>query len=332
MPEEDWPLEFAAAYYTAIHDSREAPWYGLYAWVLANVLFLKLCGHSTTQTTVTYAQYPLRFGIDTEGSDDLPLSSDDEDDVTILDEGRTGNPRTSIPPSMQTATVDHIMGSASSPVTPERLPVRRASGAPSPPDSYIRLGDQLANYNEPETPPPPRPSTAPRNVIKRLTRIPDFVQLLHTRLRPHEFTKHALMLVEIKKRRLQRDDDSLMLDFVGVLKQTQLQAMHAFLSDPLVDTVGVIVAIGECWQYVEYDRCKVLPPGKKLDFRPESQQTYSDGTSQSPEPVQQIYRVVKEVDMHYDEMTGYHVIGTPGSDMALLAVREQMLQMAQKYP
>jgi hypothetical protein len=42
--------------------------------------------------------------------------------------------------------------------------------------------------------------------------------------------------------------------FHEAFDQTDQQAVHALASYPEINTLGVIVALGDCWTYREYDR------------------------------------------------------------------------------
>jgi hypothetical protein len=93
---------------------------------------------------------------------------------------------------------------------------------------------------------------------KRSTRIPDFAQLVF-RIKIHPtnslddppiHTKRIMLLVEIKRAVLNCD----VWYFDSVLDQTDRQACRAFASCPEVNTLGLIVALGDCWTYREYSR------------------------------------------------------------------------------
>ncbi|KAF8161696.1 hypothetical protein B0H34DRAFT_702167 [Crassisporium funariophilum] len=249
MPQRD--LKFRVALGTALADNREAPWYGVWNWVLTKVIFEDLCSDSGGKsTTVTYPQYPLTHDIDTyeDGPPTQPSPSVDEDDF--------------------------MSDAANTPSTPPTSS-DRASGAPSPPDWIKRrTGVDITSYS-PEAPPArhahlhrmsspaslddPSPTSAmadspslPRK-SKRSTRIPDFAEILHEYV-GDTLRKHILLLVENKKspsfkgQRIEADD------FLDVVGQTVEQVTHTFLSsdNAHINTIGVIVALGHYWKYVEY--------------------------------------------------------------------------------
>lgn len=64
-----------------------------------------------------------------------------------------------------------------------------------------------------------------------------------------------LLLVEIKKAKA----GCQIYDFAEVLDQTDQQARNAFATYPVVNSLGLIIALGDCWTYREYKREDFVP-------------------------------------------------------------------------
>ncbi|OJA19817.1 hypothetical protein AZE42_08420 [Rhizopogon vesiculosus] len=62
------------------------------------------------------------------------------------------------------------------------------------------------------------------------------------------------MLVENKPARPKRMRKFLGSPYIVIEDQTRRQAMFAFASDPTLNTLGVIIALGDRWQYSEIRR------------------------------------------------------------------------------
>ncbi|KAF8166023.1 hypothetical protein B0H34DRAFT_260241 [Crassisporium funariophilum] len=331
-------LKFRVALGTALADNREAPWYGVWNWVLTKVIFEDLCSDSGGKsTTVTYPQYPLTHDIDTyeDGSPTQPSPSVDED-VFMSDAANT--------PSTPPTSSD------------------RASGAPSPPDWIQRRTEVDITSYSPEAPstpsPPPRSNSdsparhahlyrmsspaslddpSPTSAMadspssprksRRSTRIPDFAEILHEYV-GDILRKHILLLVENKKspsfKGQQIEED----DFVKVVRQTVEQVTHTFLSsdNAHINTIGVIVALGHYWKYVEYHRHIVIstnhPQGRSF-----SEMSYTDEEPRK----EQMYYTLPSVEKYYDSGSACCTLGNSNSDKALLAVRKRMKELAARY-
>jgi hypothetical protein len=184
--------------------------------------------------------------------------------------------------------------------------------APSP-EFYRGFREDL-----PQTPPklsPPRLEV--HKPKKRSTRIPDFVQFVF-RIRQHPpnnildtppiYIKRIILLVEIKRAIKSCE----LWYFTGVLDQTDQQARRAFASFPEVNTLGLIVALGDCWTYREYARCNMVSspsPSEQEDptYRESSRDCMSPST------------IVDRVNQHFGPK-GFARLQEPASDDALRAV------------
>ncbi|KAF8055805.1 hypothetical protein FPV67DRAFT_1679418 [Lyophyllum atratum] len=238
----DRDLKLAAA---ANWDHREAPWYGIWGRVLDKMIFdqdfcTNLMGDRDLRTTVTYSQFPLVRGIDTvDMEDDRPVYGSSNDDVfSPLSYGRDSNAPS--PPDLRTRRKDIDIMNYGSPL-------------PSTPPPAIR------NTWSPESSHPMTPSPNLPRKPKRSKRIPDFAELLHIYDGDKDiWQKYLLMLVENKPKPAEREglEGPRETNFVHVLVQTEEQVTHAFQCEDHVhiDTIGVIVALGQRWRYVEYDR------------------------------------------------------------------------------
>jgi hypothetical protein len=58
-----------------------------------------------------------------------------------------------------------------------------------------------------------------------------------------------LLLVEIKKAKA----GCQIYNFTEVLDQTDQQAHNAFVTYPVVNSLGLIIALGDCWMYKRYE-------------------------------------------------------------------------------
>jgi hypothetical protein len=66
---------------------------------------------------------------------------------------------------------------------------------------------------------------------------------------PTRYHIGPLLLVEIKKAKASCQ----IYDFAEVLDQTDQQACYAFATYPVVNSLGLIIALGNCWTYREYN-------------------------------------------------------------------------------
>jgi hypothetical protein len=170
----------------------------------------------------------------------------------------------------------------------------------------------------PQTPPKFSP---PRREIqkpkKRSTRIPDFVQFVF-RIRVHPpnnildnppiHIKRIVLLVEIK-RAVQFCE---LWYFTNVLDQTDQQARRTFVSFPEVHTLGLIVALGDCWTYREYDRRNMVSsPSPSEQKDPTYRESFRDCMSPST--------IFDGVNQHFGRK-GFARLQEPASDNALRAI------------
>jgi hypothetical protein len=245
--EEAWQLHVAISH--ASSDGREAPWYAAWNMVLRDIIFRSFC--RAPHLTITYPQYPVSKGVDTDDAD----INDDEDE----EEDRTENDDAGVN--------KYDIGGGSSDIRMSPPTVRAV--APSP--ELIRSPRNKARLLS--TPPPPRPP--PPKL--RTTRIPDILQMLHELRRdkggiicfPAEFRDRIILIVEIKKATRDPDDEK----FGEIFPQTDRQARHAFHASPTTTTLGVIIAIGPYWTYGEYFHSD-LRPSPPLSEKEDP--TYSD--------------------------------------------------------
>jgi hypothetical protein len=108
---------------------------------------------------------------------------------------------------------------------------------------------------EPQT--PPRPAVIQpviRPVFAKSHVIPDFVQIIRRIRLPRSVPpvierERVILFTGIKPKRLQKKHL-----FASVTTQIKRQALHAFLGDSTLKTIGAIVAFGAIWKYVEFPR------------------------------------------------------------------------------
>jgi hypothetical protein len=168
------------------------------------------------------------------------------------------------------------------------------------------------------------PSQAERRRKKfRFTRIPDFAQLLfEIKLNMPgnmvddlaRYRVGPLLLVEIKKSKA----GCQIYDFAEVLDQTDQQARNAFATYPVVNSLGLIVALGDCWTYREYER---------EDFA--SSPTVSeclDPTFGDPVPEKRPPSKICPVVHECFGALGFARLQEQSSDDALTAVRQRLLE------
>ena len=105
--------------------------------------------------------------------------------------------------------------------------------------------------------------------------------------------------------------------FHEVFDQTDQQAVHAFASYPEIDTLGVIVALGDCWTYREYDRhyMELSPtPSERNDA------TYHESDLVSPSTI------VNDVQRHFGRR-GFAHFQEPASEAASIAIHKRLQAM-----
>lgn len=125
---------------------------------------------------------------------------------------------------------------------------------------------------------------------------------------PPMYKKSVILLVEIKRATKSHD----IWYFYEVLDQTDQQALRAFASFPEVKTLGLIVALGDCWTYREYHREKmVASPSLSEKTDPTYHETPKDSVSPSVS--------VDFVSRHFGPK-GFARLQDPASDAALGAV------------
>jgi hypothetical protein len=124
--------------------------------------------------------------------------------------------------------------------------------------------------------------------------------------------KRIILLVEIKP----KVEVPRCLGFVKILHQTDQQAHHAFTSYPEVNTLGVIIALGDLWTYREYE-CKNMRTSP-------SRSEQEDSTFTLSSPLLDISRAVtyKPLDKFF-RAKGYARLQEVSSDNALKVIQER---------
>jgi hypothetical protein len=284
----DWQLNIAIA--DAAGDLREAPWYGPWNIVLVEFMFRNFC--PSPFVTITYPQFPVTHDADTFNPEDDSYDDDDDDDEDEDDE-------------------DDIVMRYSAP-SPEVFKGSRQDLPQTPPNP-----DSLPF--QPLQTPPESKSMSYKPQKKRSTRIPDFVQLIYKVARtantiddPPHFTKRILLLVEIKRKVLSFQPWS----FVEVFPQTDQQARRAFAAFSDTSTIGVIIALGDCWTYREYHRNEIEASPSR------SEQEDSTFVLSSP-PVMSWSRTYAPLDQFFGA-EGYARLQYAKSNKALQTIREHL--------
>ncbi|KAG6824462.1 hypothetical protein H0H92_006826 [Tricholoma furcatifolium] len=315
-------LEFQVALKTASASSREAPWYGIYNWILSHAVFPGIIPEDVSwpTTTVTYPQYPLTTDIDTDMHEEYDEDDDDNDSDARTSLMRSSSYAEESPmdissdPAAGYIDIDVFSSPLSSPSPVSPLHMRQGM-APSP--------ESGTNSS------PPSKSDANRRT-KRSTRIPDFVQFLHVK-QQEKVVSHLLLIVEIKKEGQFQGRYSY---FDAVMKQITSQALHAFANSE-VDIIGAIAAVGPNWKYVEYHRSQILQPDTLPDLRSMSQRTYAP--SSSPEgsmssiAVVPMYRLYQPFEDACLPTFSYCVLDSSESDAAWEVLRTRMIQIAKQH-
>lgn len=172
----------------------------------------------------------------------------------------------------------------------------------------------------PKTPPKLSPPRLVKHKRKKCsTRIPDFVHLVfrirvhppnNTLVIPQAHIKRIILLAEIKR----AVENCQEWFFHEVFDQTDQQAVHAFASYPEINTLGVIIALGDCWTYREYDRDNMESsptPSKRNDA------TYNKSDLVSPSTI------VNDVQQHFGPR-GFARLQEPASEAAFIAVHKHL--------
>ena len=192
-------------------------------------------------------------------------------------------------------------------------PAPMQSSAPSP-EVYKGFRQDL-----PETAPP---LTSNSRAYKS-TRIPDFTQWVY-KMRQHAgqmldnppvYMKRIVLLVEIKRKPLTASGPMTWL-FSKILIQTGEQARHAFAACPEVNTIGVIVAIGDLWTYREYRRQRM---GTSPSRSEQEDPTFTPSSSAAVPRPDEKYQPVN----YFFGNKGFVRLQEVGSDNALKAVRKR---------
>jgi hypothetical protein len=276
----EWVLHLAIA--EALGDSREAPWYGAWNIVLKDIIFESFC--LPPLLTVTCPQFPLSKNIDTHDlEDDKIVDEDDSDDDEWDDDDdddEESNQMTSSPQhtrilGQHSTPSPESYQSSSSPQAyraPAYTPVRYS--APSP-ESHRGSSSRQASQDR---------SSQRRK--KRSTRIPDFAQLVYKLNINHDQTitlpviiqNSVILLVENKANK----ETPTMLDFGPIMRQTDQQTRRAFAMFPNVSVLGVILAIGPYWTYLEYDSANARPSPSKSELRDATYMEITPPPTESP--------------------------------------------------
>ena len=172
----------------------------------------------------------------------------------------------------------------------------------------------------PKTPPKLSPPRLVKHKRKKCsTRIPDFVHLVfrirvhppnNTLVIPQAHIKRIILLAEIKR----AVENCQEWFFHEVFDQTDQQAVHAFASYPEINTLGVIIALGDCWTYREYDRHNMESsptPSERNDA------TYNESDLVSPSTI------VNDVQQHFGPR-GFARLQEPASEAAFIAVHKHL--------
>lgn len=283
---EEWHLHVAIA--DASLDHREAPWYGPRNIVLRDFIFRSFCPRPFL--TITYPQFPVSKHVDIDDADD-----DDEEfefgTDYYGDNDDNGMQMSQSPPTLRSSapSPEMIRGSRSRLLaTPPRIPA-------SPPSSRQKI---------------------------RTTRIPDFVQQLYRvkinnngTISPIQFDSRIILLVEIKK----NIRNPTMVHFAKIMEQTDHQSRHAFFTSQS-KRLGVILAIGPFWRYVEYYR-EDLRPSPSLSEKKDT--TYENTPTPPPALLAHEYQPFQELTGD----AGFLCLETEESGQGLLVVRTRLQQL-----
>jgi hypothetical protein len=278
--------------------------------------------------TVTYPQFPLSKTIDTHYAEDDILDdedTDDEDEGGRDDDDYDRMAQSPSPPHHP--TMPHALGRYSIP-SPESYPQARRGpshgGIAQSPSSPLRYsapspesyrGSSSSHADQGPIPPCKKCSTC----------IPDFVQLVyklavkpdHKIDRPVLIQNRIVLLVENKADMV----DPTLVDFNCITRQTDQQARRAFVLFPNVDTLGVILAIGPYWTYIEYDSANARPSPSKSE---QNDPTYMDRTPSPANTPGRFYEPVLELF----KPDGFARLETEKSAKGLRLVQQRMKVLA----
>ncbi|KAG2033609.1 hypothetical protein BDR03DRAFT_984896 [Suillus americanus] len=268
-------------------DTRECPWYGVWAKVLQNYIF---CGADESQTACTCVpQFSLVASHDSgrlpqsgnSGWSDIVMGSPSSDRHSMTpgsplprppsvphtptphfsprSQDIFGGPLPPLTPSPLLSSFPRHLSSPDSPTTQHvaRIQARRAMGVSNLPASTCPLPQSSSSsYQYPSdgifAKTPPRPTTTSSNASSR---IPDFVQILEHAQQPFPVVpshviRRVIMTVEIKPESHAGD----IFDWESIWEdQVQEQA------DRTLKYLGVIIAAGRRWVYGTVDRGELVP-------------------------------------------------------------------------
>ena len=190
------------------------------------------------------------------------------------------SPLTPLPESGTAAAASHSLPMVSIPVSPTP-PARKSTVQPPAAPRELRRSlrqtrgpvfpvQHIPSNEIPETPPKDR-----KSVVRKSTRIPDFIAALHliptpcppAEAFPTEFglpgndqkiTTRIILIVEIKSALVYAED----IWYRIWDRQVQAQACHTFVSHTDLDCLGVIIAVGHRWIYFNVYR----PPPDGLTY------------------------------------------------------------------
>ena len=262
--------------------------------------------------TVTYPQFPLTKDVNTFSPKDENIDNDDSD-------SQTENKAVCSP-----STPSKFPARQRNPVTPPSHAI--SHHGPGEPNATLRFSAPSPEvfkgfrHDLPQT--PPTPSIQPLSSRpQRSIRIPDFAQLIY-KLKlntdkmlddPPVYMKRIILLVEIKP----KVDVPQRWGFLKIFRQTEQQARYAFASYPAVDTLGVIVALGDFWTYREYERENMRTSPSR------SEREDSTFTLSSPAVDTSRAAIYKPLDKFFGAK-GYARLQEVESDNALKAIRERI--------
>ncbi|RDB29977.1 hypothetical protein Hypma_014114 [Hypsizygus marmoreus] len=289
----------------------EGPWYGPWGLYLHRRLGrVKLKSDNGTEMVVpiVYSQYPVGIThgdlLDVEGNDTVPHRQDISD-VPSPTKDKPIPIWSSDPPSSPSPKSAELQNH--SPAAPRRDAHRAPlttfqTAAPLP--SLLSVMASMADNRHPQT----RPRTQSHHVgsaaltpddkemLKAAykiwsTRIPDFARCIYLVLGSDIVMMRWDLLIEIKKKLQQPDSQFQLLDFLNVHEQVEGQAEHVFASNPNVDVIGGIMALGDVWIYQEYHRPRDLSGVGTDDrsWRREKNGPDSDGSSVDSETSQETW-------------------------------------------
>lgn len=289
----------AAAIKFANYDTREPVWYG--PWNLVQQFMFRHISDSEI-VTVTYPQ----FTVDRYYNPHALVDEDDDSYAEFLDDDIPEAGSDPVQSSLdvfggpvETVAADHM--NIDDPGQGYTLgPLRSPSylrHLPSSPDSPLQLvrsnaptPSTTAMVRRVETEHSPSPGAVrakylaealAAHLLERFCRIPDSTEIAHQRWKGGK--SRFLLFVEVKPKREMMETDTiyhrkLQFLFNRVTKQTRDQASFAFSNPENTESkaLGVIIAIGACWTYVEYHKSD-FPPSPQGSAKDDSD--YDDKSS-----------------------------------------------------